>query len=309
MNNIKIMDLLKQKKILQDKLSSIVYGTIEIREEDSNKYIYVHEKVNGVSHTKYVGLYSQELANVILNNSLEARMIKKNIKRVNKELEELGYNDILLTQKVKNNIDFAKKNLVATIYKQAILEGVATTYADTEDIIDGAIINNMKPQDIHKISNLKQAWDFILEENVIGSPTDYYLLCQINKLILDGFYYNAGELRNTPVNIGGTVWKPDFPIESDIKEEINAILNKQENNVDKAIDLLLYVTKKQMFIDGNKRASVIFANHYLISKGLGIIVIPEEKVEQYKELLIFYYENKNIDKIKTFLKEECYIKI
>ena len=63
-----------------------------------------------------------------------------------------------------------------------------------------------------------------------------------------------------------------------------------------------------MFIDGNKRTSVIFANHYLISKGKGLIVIPEDKKEKYKELLINYYETNNKKEISKFLKEECYIK-
>ena len=63
--------------------------------------------------------------------------------------------------------------------------------------------------------------------------------------------------------------------------------------------------KKQLFLDGNKRTAVIFANHYLISHGKGLIVIPAELVSDYKKLLIDYYEDKNND-IKAFLKDKCY---
>ena len=63
-----------------------------------------------------------------------------------------------------------------------------------------------------------------------------------------------------------------------------------------------------MFIDGNKRTSVIFANHYLISKGKGLIVIPVDKINKYKELLINYYETNNKKEISKFLKDNCYIK-
>ena len=38
--------------------------------------------------------------------------------------------------------------------------------------------------------------------------------------------------------------------------------------------------------DGNKRASVIFANHYLISHGQGFLVIPEEHVPEFKKMLV-----------------------
>ena len=64
-----------------------------------------------------------------------------------------------------------------------------------------------------------------------------------------------------------------------------------------------------MFIDGNKRTSVIFANHYLISKGKGLIVIPTEKVDKYKKLLIEFYESNDNRKIFKFIKEECYLKM
>ena len=45
--------------------------------------------------------------------------------------------------------------LVDTIYKQAILEGVATTFADTESIIEGGKVNNMTSEDVMKIVNMK----------------------------------------------------------------------------------------------------------------------------------------------------------
>ena len=64
-----------------------------------------------------------------------------------------------------------------------------------------------------------------------------------------------------------------------------------------------------MFLDGNKRTSVIYANHYLIGKAKGMIVIPVEKIAQYKTLLIKYYETNDETEIKKFLMKECYIKI
>ena len=31
-------------------------------------------------------------------------------------------------------------------------------------------------------------------------------------MVEEGFYYTAGKVRNSPVTIGGTTWKPDLPI-------------------------------------------------------------------------------------------------
>ena len=304
-----IMNLLQVKQNLTKELNNLVYGSIEIRENSSNRYIYVHYREDGILLTKYVGEYSDELHNLILNNTIKAKELKKEIKKIEKQLKKLNYINEELSPEIEKNIDFAKRHLVDNIYNQAILEGVATTFADTESIIEGGKINNMSSKDVLKIVNLKHAWEFILNKNIILSDTNFPLLCEINKFVEEGFYYNAGKLRSVPVSIGGTKWKPELPIESIIKEDIQNIFNMEINDIDKAIELLLYIMKKQIFIDGNKRTSIIFANHYLISKGQGIIAIPANLTNEYKELLINYYEGKDSTEIKKFLKEKCFIQI
>lgn len=306
---IKILDLLNQKQKKEYELNQTIYGSVEIRENDNKKYIYTHTKEDGLQSTKYVGEYSEDLHNLILNNNIKAKEIKKEIRRIEKELRELNYVDEDLTKEVSINIDFARKHLADTIYKQAVLEGVATTLSDTENIIEGGKVSNMSSEDILKIVNLKHSWEFVLNKNVILTPTNYSILCTINKLVEEGFYYNAGSLRSVSVKIGGTSWIPSIPIESDIKDDIRNIVEQKKDDVDKAIELLLYVVKKQMFIDGNKRTSVLFANHYLISKGKGLIVIPVEKVDEYKKLLINFYETNNNKQIFNFLKKNCYLSI
>ncbi len=89
---------------------------------------------------------------------------------------------------------------------------------------------------------------------------------------------------------------------------MNKLFNSKKDDIEKAIDILLYVMKKQLFLDGNKRTAVIFANHYLISRGIGLIVIPSELVSDFKKLLINYYEN-DANEIKDFLYNKCLTKI
>lgn len=308
-NQIKILNLLNQKRQYVTLLNELVYGAIEIREKDSKKYIYLHTKEDGLQSTKYVGEYTEELYNLVLNNNIKAKTLKKSIRNIEKELNKLNYFDEDLSLDVAKNIDFARKHLVDTIYNQAILEGIATTLSEIENIINGNKVNNMIVDDILKVVNLKHAWEFILNKNVILSKTDYNILCSINKFVEEGFYYLAGSLRTTPVKIGGTSWTPELPIEADIKDNLNNILSLDIDDVQKSIKLLLYVVKSQMFIDGNKRTSVIFANHYLISKGKGLIVIPDNLVSEYKNLLIKYYESDIDDEIMNFLMNKCYRKI
>ncbi len=308
-NRVEILNLLSEREQLNKRLQTLIYGTPEIRERNGKKYLYVHYREDGVALTKYVGEYSEELYNGVLYGNTTAKLIKKQLREIDKQLKGLGYVENEIDEKVALNIDFARKYLVDTIYKQAVLEGIATTYADTETIIEGGKVNNMTADDVLKVVNLKHAWEFILNKDVISSSTNFALLCEINRFVEEGFYYNAGRLRSTPVSIGGTTWKPDLPIESMIKEQLQDILDSNLDAVDKAIELLLFTMKKQIFIDGNKRTAVIFANHFLISHAKGLIVIPETQVEEYKKLLIAYYEGKDENSIKEFLKKFGYKEI
>lgn len=308
-NQIEVLNLIDQKNVLNSELNKLIYGSVEIRDKNDKKYIYLHTKDEGLQKTRFLGEYSDELYNLILTNNIKAKDIKKAIRVIEKKLNEFGYVDEELDFNVSRSIDFARKHMTDTIYNQAILEGVATTLSDTESIVMGGKVSNMTSEDIMKVVNLKHAWDFILSKNVILSNTDYNILCMINKLVEEGFYYSTGVLRTIPVKIGGTSWVPDYPIESVIKEELNNILKSDKSDVDKAIDILLYVVRKQMFIDGNKRTSVLFANHYLISKGHGIVVIPADLVSEYKNLLIKYYESNDNAEIKKFLIDKCYVEI
>lgn len=132
-----------------------------------------------------------------------------------------------------------------SIYKQAKLEGVATTYSDTETIINGGKVKDMTPTDILKVVNLKHAWEFILSGGVISYPTNYAVLCQINEIIEEGFSYTAGRIRSVPVSIGGSSYLPPLPYEPQIKSDLEEILSR-EKSYDVAIELLLYVMKKQL---------------------------------------------------------------
>lgn len=302
-----VAELLHEQEILKSRINKMLYGSIEVREQNGKKYIYVHFRDEGVSTSKYAGEYSIELNNLILENNRIIKEYKKRLKEIIKELGLLQYQSLELTDNVKINIDLARRNLVDSIYKQAKLEGVATTYSDTETIVNGGKVKNMTASDISKVVNLKHAWEFILGEGVISYPTNYAILCQINEIVEEGFSYTAGRIRSIPISIGGSTYIPPLPYEPQVKDDISSILSK-EPSYDVAIELLLYVIKKQLFLDGNKRTAVIFSNHYLISKGMGLIVIPAEMVSEFKVHLINYYENKNQD-IKKFLYSKCLTKI
>lgn len=199
----------------------------------------------------------------------------------------------------KENIFIAKRNIIDYIWKSAKLEGLGVTYPDTEAIFNGMRAPNVKVDEIIAVNNLKHAWQFLMDN--LDIPIDYPYICHVNKIIGgDNLIINAGWLRKVPVSIGGTSWKPDLPIEAQIKEELVDILMIEEPT-DRAITLMLYLMRKQTFLDGNKRTAMLAGNQIMIANGRGIISIPIEHQSEFTKQLIEYYESGNMDELKDFV--------
>lgn len=203
---------------------------------------------------------------------------------------------------LEDNIFLAKRNIVDIIWKSARLEGLNVTFPDTEAIYRGSIISDVEVNTVIAINNLKHAWQFILD--TIEYPIDYPYICKINQYVEYNLIPNAGFIRNFPVSIGGTRWKPELPIESKIKEEIENI-KTIANPTERAITMMLHLMRRQMFGDGNKRTSMLSANQIMISNGVGIISIPVELQRDFSKMLVEFYETNKMDDIKEFIYHSC----
>ena len=203
---------------------------------------------------------------------------------------------------LEQNIFVAKRNIVDYIWKSAHLEGIDITFPETQKIYDGGNVGRLRLDEIVTINNLKHAWQFIL--STIEQEIDFKYLCSINALVGSNIIENAGNLRSGNVKIGGTDWKPDLP-DKDKYEEVLKELNKIENETERAIEIMAYTMKSQLFWDGNKRTAMLFANHEMIKNGTGIITIPVDIKDEFGEKLIKYYETNDIDELKQFIYEKC----
>ena len=135
-NYPQIQELLQQRADFQARLNLLPYdGNPEIKDREGKQYLYVRKRVGSRLTSTYVDAYSDELYQLLLRNARDAREFRKNIRRLDKELAALGYSDMELSARVQLNLDFARANMKSNIYDQAILEGVATTFPQTEDIL------------------------------------------------------------------------------------------------------------------------------------------------------------------------------
>lgn len=124
-----IQRLLQEKADFQARINLIPYdGTPEIKGNSSGKYIYIRKRVGSRLTSTYVDVYSEDLYQHLLRNSRELRELKKSLRHIDKQLAILGYTSSELDSRVIQNLDFARANMKANIYDQAVLEGVATSF-------------------------------------------------------------------------------------------------------------------------------------------------------------------------------------
>lgn len=186
---------MRTKAEFHARLNLIPYnGSVEIKEVSEKKYLYIRKRIANKVSSTYVGPYSDEFYQVLLKGVKEAKELKKNIRSIEKELAKLGYSQEELSPNMVLNMDFVRANMKSIIHDQAVLEGVATIFPDTELIIENGKVNNVSAEDVQKILNLKHAWEFVLDKDVIQMPTSYYICQYTAKLVNEGFYQEGGRI-------------------------------------------------------------------------------------------------------------------
>lgn len=203
---------------------------------------------------------------------------------------------------IEQNLFLAKKVLVNSIYNSAKLEGINITFPETETILNGVNVPNVKLDDITCILNLRDAWKTVL--NNINEPLDLTYICKINSFVSRNESLEWGVLRTGKVGISGTNYIPEIPNKNDVEQNLTNILSI-ENITLRAIKYMLYGMRAQLFWDGNKRTSMIIANKIMIENGKGIITVKEDNLLEFNQLLTEFYNTNNDEKIINFIYNNC----
>lgn len=203
----------------------------------------------------------------------------------------------------EQNIFLAKKQLVGSIYSSAKVEGINVTFPQTQTILDGITVANLKIDDVEKILNLRDAWKYVL--NNIETELSLDFIKKINSFVARNESLDWGVLRYGSVGISGTDYIPPIPEEKIVLIDLFNILHSQNSVTEKALNLFMYLCKQQLFWDGNKRTAMIVVNKYLIENGKGIFQISEKNIEEFNILLNKYYSTDEKHELKNFLYHNC----
>lgn len=203
---------------------------------------------------------------------------------------------------IEENIFLAKRNIVDNVYSNARMEGLNITFPQTQTILDGVNVQELKLDEIQCILNLRDAWKFVI--NNIDKEFNLDFICKVNEYVARNESLEWGKLRKGNVSISGTEYVPEIP---DTEKVINDIkeINKIENITQRAIEYMLYGMRSQLFWDGNKRTSTICANAIMIKNGKGILKVADKNLNEFNELLTQYYTTNDKSKIRQFIYDNC----
>ena len=204
----------------------------------------------------------------------------------------------------KENIFLAKRLLVDVIYKSANLEGIDITFTETVNILNDVNAENIKPSEIGKVCCLRDAWQYIIEH--ISDNVDLGYIENVHTLVTktEMDYKDLGQIRTRDVIISGTTWRPEIPNPETLHKELKEILSI-ENVTNRALTVMLWIMRNQIFVDGNKRVATMIGNKILIENGNGIISVPVELDGKFKTLLVKYYETNDMEEIKQWMYDNC----
>ncbi len=199
------------------------------------------------------------------------------------------------------SISMGKRQLVDSIWKSAGIEGLGTTFPNTEKILSNIPVQTRRDEVLF-IVNMKRAWYFLFDN--IDYPNNISYLRELNKICMDELSYDAGNIRTAPVTIGGTSLVPEIPHEEIIINKLNEIA-AMDNRLEAALEMFCFITRTQMFLDGNKRVAQLMCNKIMMQYDIGIFSIPYDEIDTFKELLVDFYETNDSDKIKDFFRKKC----
>ncbi|MEB5857841.1 Fic family protein [Enterococcus gallinarum] len=207
----------------------------------------------------------------------------------------------------KESVYLLKKNIVELVYNAGKFEGLNTTLLQTEEIIKYNRANNVAVGDVLTVVNLKRGFEMLLndvQEPLIETSK------RINRIVAAEDALFPGEIRTGGVEVSTIQGRyvPPMLTEDEVKNQYDEIMNQEISETEKALRLFLFISKNQIFWDGNKRTALLTANKIMFSQGLGLLSIPETIFAKFNELLSMYdNSNQSSDELKilSFIHEEC----
>lgn len=180
------------------------------------------------------------------------------------------------------SLEFVRKNLSDFVFSSMILARYDVT---REFCVNRENISDETEEEI-ALANFYEAYDYLLESR---QEACYSVLIELHTILmkglLDGFHNQLTEEQIT---------------------ELNAMINQPAKaNTEIALDVMLHILDKRLFVDGDVRVALMFANKIMVDNGNGFITISPDNCETFRQKLKEYNENHEAEGFKDWLFKYC----
>ncbi len=188
---------------------------------------------------------------------------------------------------VEDSVFLAKRMLVDSIWRSANIEGFSTTFPTTD-----CIINNIPVETTYEESSfiigMKRGWECLLSN--LNVPNDLLFLRNLHDITCHGIVAHPGDLRTGIVRISGCSYCPPIPNINQCYDDLKFI-SMIDDPLQRSAVMFCYLSRGQLFWDGNKRMAQLMSNKIIIESGVGIFTIDISKKKEFGDVLIDYYES------------------
>ena len=204
----------------------------------------------------------------------------------------------------------AKRFAIDVSYGSSRLEGISTTYLETERLVElgRTIASVQERRDIAMILNHKDAIQFVLDNRNDDSsfmPMGFNrsTVQHLHSLLLSDIHPDAeevGNLRLRDVGIAGSAYHP-ISIPTEVTDTLERVLEKCDRINDpfeQSFFALVHLAYLQPFADGNKRTSRMMANIPLLRADLCPISFLATPNRAYTSGLLGVYELNRVEMLR-----------
>ncbi|KRL85058.1 Fic family protein [Lacticaseibacillus pantheris] len=192
---------------------------------------------------------------------------------------------------VGDNQRYAQRGATWLVHTAARFEGVSTSWAQTQTIMDGLGVDGVPLADINVIVYLKRGWSFVTESDL---PFDWQYVRTVNATVAADDSLAPGEFRTgaglVALGDGNDFVPPLVDANAEI-EYLHDLLASDDSTTYRALKFMYHVMRRQLFWDGNKRTALLAANRLMILGGTGLINVPLNHWARWNDLITAFYRS------------------
>lgn len=189
-------------------------------------------------------------------------------------------------------VEYIRRHIDDFTFSSVKIEGIASTFAQTKEIIERGVAAGVPAHDVKKIICIKHGLECLLEN--YREPLDFDTYSAYNAMVAKADIEDAGNIRD-PGSVfvtmrDGDVFYPDAASPELFNNILSTAIESSYDDAEAACTLFLNLCRAQFFSDGNKRTALMAANHLLANRDARCaFLIPEADAPRVLEILIDYY--------------------